>query len=146
MDKQISSRLRTTFLVHMIVSGILGAALWLVPGRTLLLLGCVEDFVLLPESDLSVPGTTFVDALITRLLGAALLALAFSSFQGWRAGQWGQVSRVVQLEAVFCMLGTLAFLATLILREHATPPLFWVLLVTLLAFTGAWGLALRNGD
>jgi hypothetical protein len=57
MDKQLSNWLRTTFLVHGIISAILGIALFLVPGRTLTLLGWVLQSVPLPETGINVPGT-----------------------------------------------------------------------------------------
>ena len=151
MNEGISSRLRYTFLIHMIVSAIMGAALFLIPGRTLTLVGWVQEMVTLPESELAVPGGTFVDPLITRLLGAALLALAFASFQGWRAKSWGQVSLLVQMEAVFCVLGVAAFIVVTytISRNPAgrvIPIAFWVDLVILAAFAVAWGIALQKGE
>jgi len=143
---EISSRLRWTFLIHAIVSAVLGAALWLIPGRTLILLGWVQETVVLPESDLVVPGGTFVDPLITRLMGAALLALALSSYQGWRAGKWSQVSLLVQMETLFCLLGTLAFIAVPVITERSIPPALWGLLIVTAAFGAAWGIALRKGE
>jgi hypothetical protein len=146
MTKEISSRLSITFFIHMIVSGILGAALWLIPGRTLSLLGWVEEMVLLPESELSVPGYTFVDPLITRLMGAALLALAFSSFQGWRSKSWSQVRLVVELETAFTFFGVVAFIAVLALGGRNIPPAFWALFGMMAAFMIAWGIALLRRE
>ena len=146
MDKPISSGLRTTFLVHWIFAGILGAALLLVPGRLLSLLGWVPQMVPLPQSELSVPGTTFIDATMTRALGAALLALAFSSFLGWRAGKWGEVSLLVQTELVYCVLALLALITRLFLTtDRPMPVIGYVMMLVLLAFAIAWGLALRQG-
>lgn len=146
MNKEISSRLRWTFLIHLIVAGVLGVALFAVPGRTLSLLGWVEEMVRLPESELMVPGGTFVDPLITRLMGAAMLALAFSSYLGWRAKTWGQVSYLVQMETVYCVLGTLAFVITLLMTERNIPLAFWALLVVMVAFAVVWGLAWLKGE
>ena len=146
MNKEISSRLRWTFLIHLIVAGVLGIALFAIPGRTLMMFGWVEEMVMLPESELSVPGGTFVDPLITRLLGAAMLALAFSSYLGWRAKEWGQVSILVQMETVYCVLGTLVFIITIFLTERAIPPAIWALLVVLIAFAVAWGIAWLRGE
>jgi hypothetical protein len=61
----------------MIIALVFGATLWIVPGTTLRLLGWVEEMVPLPGTEVSIPGTTFVDDVLTRLLGAALLAFAF---------------------------------------------------------------------
>ncbi len=95
MDRPISQSLRITFLVHLIVSAVSGAAFWLIPGRTLTWVGWVPVTYQVPGTDLTAPGTVFVDPVITRVLGAALLALAFLSYRGWRARQWSQVSTVV---------------------------------------------------
>ncbi len=145
MDKPISSFLRTTFLVHLIIGFLLGVFIFLIPGRSLTLLGWVPASVPVPNSQLSVPGTIFVDPVITRLLGAALLALAFSSYLGWRANSWGQVALIVQLELVYCALGSLAFIAAFFLLERPMPVIGYVFLVILLAFTAAWAWAYRQG-
>jgi hypothetical protein len=141
MDRPITNRLRITFLLHWIISAILGAALWLIPGRTLTLMGWVGEFVRLPESELSIPGQTFVDPFITRLYGAALLALAFSSFLGWKAQRWEQVAVVVKQEAVFCVLGVAAFFAVLLMAERPMPPSGWAVMLLLAVFALAWGVA-----
>jgi hypothetical protein len=144
MDTPVSNSLRTTFLIHMIVGLVLGAALWLVPGRTMTLLGWVPAQVPLPESDLSVPGQTFVDAGVTRVLGAAFLALAYSSYLGWRAARHEEVKLLVQTEFVLCVLGTIALLVTAFTLARPFPAIGWVFVVMLAAFAVAWGLALRR--
>ena len=144
MDKTISTFLRNTFLVHLIIGFLLGVTLFLIPGRTLTLLGWVPESVPIPNSQLTVPGTIFVDPLITRLLGAALLALAFSSYLGWRASSLSQVALIVQLELVYCALGSLAFIAAYFLLERPMPVIGYVFLVILLAFAVAWAWAYRE--
>jgi hypothetical protein len=110
----------------------------------LTLFGWVGEFVQLPESGLSIPGQTFVDPFITRLYGAALLALAFSSFLGWKAKRWEQVAVVVKQEAVFCLLGVAAFFAVLVLAERPMPLSGWGVMLLLAAFAVAWGGAWRS--
>jgi hypothetical protein len=144
MERSISNSLRTIFLVHLIVTLIFGVALWLVPGRTLELLGWVPKMVQLPESELSVPGGTFVDGVLIRLLGAFLLAAAYSSFRGWRAERWEQVSIVVQMEFILCALGLIAVLAGLYLMDRSIPIIGWVIAILLAVFTLLWGWALRR--
>ncbi|OGO35464.1 MAG: hypothetical protein A2W35_15300 [Chloroflexi bacterium RBG_16_57_11] len=141
MDRPISNRLRITFLIHSIISVILGAAMWLIPGRSLALMGWVDEFVRLPGSELDIPGQTFVDPLISRLLGSALLALAFSSYLGWRAKRWEQVDLLVQQETVFCVLGVVAFFYVLARSVRPMPPIGWVVMILLAAFAIAWGAA-----
>jgi hypothetical protein len=143
MEKTISNTLRTIFLVHMIISLILGAALWLVPGRTLTVLGWVKETVEFTELGVSAPGTIFVDGVLTRLLGAAMLALAYSSFRGWRAERWEQVALVVQLEFIFCATALVGALAGFYNR-NSVPLIGWVIAVVLAVFTLLWGWALRR--
>jgi hypothetical protein len=141
MEATFSNRLRTTFIVHAFVATLLGGALWLIPGRFLTLLGWVDEFVQLPESTMSVPGSTFVDPVITRLLGAALLALAYSSFQAWRAQSWEQVALLVKSETVFCALGVAAFLVVIINGDRELGWAVWLMLALLAGFMVAWGWA-----
>jgi hypothetical protein len=148
MDRPISNGLRTTFLVHLVISTVLGAALLLVPGRALNLLGWVPDWVQLPNSDQRIPGQTFVDPVVTRILGAALLALALSSLRGWSgsapARKWNEVAFLVELETVFNVLGALAILAGVFLTNRGMPVIGWVLFVVQIAFAVAFGLAWRQ--
>ena len=145
MDRTISAGLRTTFLVHAIVAVVFGAALWLVPGRFLTLVGWVAESFTIDGTEITAPGTLFVDGVITRLLGAVLLALAFSSYQGWRTQEWAKVALVVQLEAVFCILSVIAGLVVvLFLREEPLPLFGWITLVLLGVFGAVWVLALRR--
>jgi hypothetical protein len=144
MDRPLSNWLRNLFLAHWIISTLLGAALFLVPGRSLTLLGWVPQWVHLPESDLSIPGATFVDPVLSRFLGAALLAFAWSSFRGWRAKQRSEVEVVIQIEAVFCTLGVLAFIAGAVLREETMPVIGWIIAAILLVSVVGWGMALRR--
>ncbi len=148
MDRPISNGLRTTFLMHLVISAFLGVALFLVPGRTLNLLGWVPDWVRLPNSDQSVPGQTFVDPVVTRILGAALLALAFSSLRGWLgsapARKWSEVALLVELETIFNVLGAIAILVVAFLLGRSMPVIGWVLFVVQIAFAVTFGMALRQ--
>lgn len=145
MEKPISSFLRSTFLVHIIIGGLLGVFLIFIPGRTLTWFGWVPESVPVPNSELTVPGTIYVDPIITRVLGAALLALAFSSFLGWRASTWGQVALIVQVELVYCLLGSLIFIAGFFLLQRPMPIIGYVFLVIFLGFVAAWAWAYRQG-
>jgi hypothetical protein len=146
MDKPVSNGLRTLFLIHAIVGLILGVPLWFVPGRFLTLVGWVPAMVQLPESTLSIPGQTFVDAAVVRLLGVALIALALSSIQGYRAKHWDQVELLVQLEAVFCVLGTVSMIGTGLFFFQRVFPLFgWLVTALFAVFAVVWLLAFRRG-
>lgn len=111
--------LRTTFLVHAIVSVLAGLLMWLIPGRFLPLVDWPP-----------------IDAIISRLYGATLLAVAWSSFRGWRAGEWSQVSILVEMEAVLTVLGCVALLNHIV--RGGIPSFGWFVLVLLAAFAVAW--------
>jgi hypothetical protein len=64
----MSKLLKTTFVVHVVLSGVLGLVLLIMPGRFLQLLGWAS-----------------IDPILSRILGAALLALAWGDYGGWRA-------------------------------------------------------------
>jgi hypothetical protein len=141
MDNPVSKGLQTTFLAHAILSLVFGLALLLVPGRSLSLLGWVPQWVQLPDSDLSIPGGTFIDPLITRLLGAALLALAYLSLRCWMTAP--QIHReallVVEFEAVYCALSVLAILIALFTMQRSAGFAIWLILLVYAAFFAIWG-------
>ena len=89
------------------------------------------------------PGTAFVDAYIVRGLGAALLALAYASFRGWRASRWDEVALVVELEIVFVFLGLIGMIASMFLSTKPMPAFGWVEIVVLAGFAVAWLWACR---
>jgi hypothetical protein len=144
MDAPISNSLRVIFIIHMIVALVLGATLLIIPGRTLTFLGWVPEQVYLPQSDFSIPGTSFVDGVLTRLLGAAILALGYASFVGWRASRREQVNLLVQVEFVYCLLGTVAILVGIRTLGTPVPVIGWVITAILVIFSVVWGLALRR--
>jgi len=115
--------LRIVFLAHMVISGILGALLLVMPGRFLGWLGWAP-----------------VDPLLSRVLGAAFLALAWGSFRGWRARERAQVTLLLEVEAFFTILGCAGLLRHLLIAHY--PWMVWTLLAGLAAFAAAWVAAL----
>jgi hypothetical protein len=122
----MSKALKTTFLIHAVVAALAGALLLLIPGRFLQALGWAP-----------------IDPILSRLLGAAFLALAWSSFRGWRASEWAQVAIVVELEAIFTVLGCVGLLRHLLFSRY--PPIVWIDFAVLLAFAIAWLIFLLRG-
>ena len=72
----------------------------------------------------------------SRLLGAALLGLAWSSFRGWQATERSRVTIVLEMEATFTLLGCVGLLRHLLFAHW--PPMVWAIFVVLLAFAAAW--------
>jgi hypothetical protein len=115
----MSKSLKYTFLIHVVVSLIFGAALLLAPGRFLGLFGWAP-----------------IDPLLSRLLGAALLALAWSSYRGWGASSYEQVSVLVEMEVIFTVFGSVGLLRHLLKAWY--PWYVWfVFAVLLVLFIGA---------
>ena len=120
----------TTFLAHLINAGILGAVMLVAPGRLLSLLGW-----------------TPIDPIMSRLLGAATLALAWTSYRGWRivAGAEGaalaavdeaRIGLVVQTEAMYTLLACVGLLRHLLYGRW--PWYAWLLLADYVLFAVAW--------
>lgn len=146
MENTISKGLRNTFLVHIFFSAVLGLAVYVIPGRVLTWLGWIPKTyeVTVGDTTLSTSGTILVDPVITRLLGAALLALAFASFLGWRARLHQEVSILVWLDFAFCGLALIAFLVRIVNYTKPLPVIGWVMIAILIGFEIVWGLALRR--
>ena len=115
----MSKALKITFLIHAVVSAASGLLLLVMPGRILQSLGWAP-----------------IDPIISRLLGAALLALAWASFRGWRAARREQVQMVLELEAAFATLACVGMLRHLLFAHW--PLMVWLLFAVLLAFALCW--------
>lgn len=123
----MSGFLKVVFLLQAILAVLVGAPLLLAPGRFLDLIGWAP-----------------VDPLLSRLLGAALLAMAWTSIYALRTSQRERISILIQMQLIFCVLGMLGFLRHL-LTGFYYPPMVWGVTIVLAAFSLAWGLALiRN--
>jgi len=115
----MSKTLRTIFLAHAIVGLVFGVPMLLFPGRFL------TWFSWAP-----------IDPIISRLLGAALLALAWSSFRGWRADDKARVALLLELEAVFTVLSCVGLLRHLLFGRYPFMP--WLIFVIMAIFAVAW--------
>jgi hypothetical protein len=115
----MSKWLKVLFLVHAVVALVFGAPLLLVPGR-------FETWLQRAP----------IDPIVSRLLGAALLGMAWASFRAWSAREWSQVALLVELGVVFDGLACLGLLRHLTTANY--PVLVWALFGLFLAFTLAW--------
>ena len=115
----MSKALKYTFLIHAVVAVLFGVPLLIVPGRFLGWFGWAP-----------------IDPIISRVLGAALLALAWSSFRGWRATERAQVAILVEMEAVFTVLGCAGLLRHLLSARY--PAMVWMVFAILGIFAIAW--------
>ena len=126
----MSRSTRLTFGVHWVVALILGLPLLIAPGRFLDLVNWV------PEGYEAGAAET----LISRMFGAALIALAWGSFRSWRAASWDQVGFIVELEIVFTVLAALGLLRHLLFDVY--PWTVWATFALLVLFAIAWIVAL----
>jgi hypothetical protein len=124
----MSRSLRTIFLIYAILTFLLGALLFIIPGRSL---GIFE--------------WTPIDPLITRLLGAALLAMAVSAVRGYLARQRERVQITIEANLIFCTLGAVGFLRHLLVTDYY-PLYVWIIcgFLALWAIIWAWILLRRK--
>jgi hypothetical protein len=115
----MSRGLRMLFLVHMAVALVFGVPLLLIPGRMLQWLNWAP-----------------IDPVVSRVLGAALLALGWSSFRGWQLMGKRDVRLLVEMEAAFTGLACVGMGRHLFFASY---PLFpWLVFALFLLFFLAW--------
>ena len=120
MAELISKQLKIMFLVHFFIAVFFG----------LVFLIFIEGFV----SFIGWP-SQYLDPVIGRLLGAALIGFASSSLLAWRETQWLKVKLVVQMEIVWCAIGSIVLLVSLFMPTILPLPFFtWVITIVFLFF------------
>jgi hypothetical protein len=119
MEKQISKGLKTTFLIHFILGGIFGLI-----------------YLLIPELWGKLINWTVQEPVMHRMIGAALLGYAFSSWFAYKQTAWETVQIVVQMEIVWTILGALVMIFGLIFAD--LPAFGWVNALILCAFAVAF--------
>ena len=115
----MSKALKYTFLVHAVVAILVGVPLLVAPGRFLGFFGWKP-----------------IDPLLSRVLGAALLGLAWSSLRGFRATERAQVVSLIEMEAIFCILACVGLLRHLLVAGY--PLMVWTVFAVLAIFAIAW--------
>jgi hypothetical protein len=118
---------KATFVVWAILTLVVGAALLLAPGRFLGWFGWAP-----------------VEPILSRLLGAALLALSWLALRGYVSADRAPAALVAEVQLAFCALGAVGVLRHLTVPAY-WPPMVWGLFVVLLVFAGLWLLVLITG-
>lgn len=116
----MSKLLKYAFLMQAVLAILAGAPLLIAPGRSMGFIGWQP-----------------VEPLLFRLFGAALLAMAWTSIYAFRAQRREQVQVLVQMQAIFCGLGSLGLLRHL-LPSYIFPLSVWVVFGVLAIFTVIW--------
>ena len=117
--------LKPTLLVHMILALVLGALLLIIPGGFLGWIGWAP-----------------VDPIISRILGAALLAMAWGNFRLWRAGGPAEKWLWVEFGFVFDALAAIGVLRHLVTGWW--PAMVWILFAVLAVAAIVWALIWRT--
>ncbi len=120
MEKQILPGLKTAFLAHFIVGTIFGII-----------------YLLIPEAWGNLIGWPIKEAMPYRLIGAAILGFASSSWLAYNETAWERVKIVVEMEIVWTVLGTLVMLGGLFFA--GLPAIGWVNAIILGGFAVAFG-------
>lgn len=92
--------------------------------------------LLIPGRFLSAVGWAPVDPILSRILGAALLAFAWMSYRGMRANDVKLVRLIAEIQALFYILGGVSILRQLILVNY--PTMVWSVFGILVVLGIAW--------
>ena len=112
---KLPAGLRITFMVHFIISAIVGI-----------------QHLLAPRIWIDLAGMEIDETVTWRLIGAAVIAFGVSSFLCYRARVWERVRIVVIMEIVWSFLGAMVILWALLFKGLAK--LEWLNVVILMAF------------
>ncbi len=115
MNDSISNGLKITFLLHALIAGLVGI-----------------QHLFFPRIWTDLAGMQIFETVTWRLLGAALIAFATSSWLSFRESEWSRVRIVVILEIVWSGLGAAVILWGIL--QEGLAPLEWVNVVLLLVF------------
>jgi len=117
--------LKPTLLVHMVLALILGALLLIIPGKFLGWIGWAP-----------------VDPIISRILGAALLAMAWGNFRLWRGGSPAETRLWVEFGLAFDGLAAIGVLRHVLFGWW--PAMVWILFAVLAVAAIVWALIWRT--
>lgn len=114
--------LKVMLLVHVVLDVVFGLPLLLMPGRFLTLLGWAP-----------------IDPIISRILGAALLAFGWVQLRAWQAGL-AECAPVLEMEVAFSGLACIGLLRHLLFARY--PAIVWVVFAVFAALLVSSAVAL----
>ena len=118
MTEKISKQLKIMLLVHFFVSIFFGLVF-------LIFFEGFADFIEWP----------YLDPVVGRLLGGALVGFAASSLLAWRETDWSKIKLIIQMEIVWCAIGSITLLVTMFTPIFSPLPIFtWVNIIVFIFF------------
>lgn len=114
-DQRISSGLKTTFFIHFIITSVVGV-----------------QHVLAPRWWTDLAGMEITITVTWRIIGAAVIGFAVSSFLAYKAEFWEQVRIVVIMEIIWSVIAALVIIWGIFIEE--VPPLEWLNVALLICF------------
>jgi hypothetical protein len=115
----MSKMLKTTLLFQMIISALLGLFLLVMPGRFLAMVGWAP-----------------IDPIVSRILGAALLAMSWGAWRVWQGSSPAEAKWWVEIQAGFALLAALGILRHLV--EGGWPLMAWIVFGVFGLFAILW--------
>ncbi|MFX1296963.1 MAG: hypothetical protein ACFFD2_19175 [Promethearchaeota archaeon] len=116
MATKIPKGLKITFLVHFVVSCVLGLL-----------------YLVIPVFYLEFIGWGALEIPIYRVVGASMIAFGVSSLLAWKAETWEKVEIVVELEIVWTVLADIALIWGMLVWPY--PLIGWLYVGIMIAFT-----------
>ncbi|MGD2039341.1 MAG: hypothetical protein PVH11_00855 [Anaerolineae bacterium] len=124
-DQDITSGLRILFLFHAIIAGLVGL-----------------QHLVAPRVWTDLAGMVITETVTWRLIGAALVGFAVSSWLAYRETAWARVRIIVIMEIVWSVLGALVILWGILFE--GLPSLEWLNVVLLAGFAAAFSIVLSK--
>ncbi|MFW6079241.1 MAG: hypothetical protein ACODAE_06455 [Gemmatimonadota bacterium] len=119
MANEIERGLKAVFIAHVIVAGIVGL-----------------QHLIVPRVWTDLAGIEIAETATWRLIGAALVAFAASSWMAVRAREWAEVRILVAMEIVWSVIAAAVIVWAIVVER--LPPLEWLNVTLLVAFAVAF--------
>lgn len=118
-EESMSKLFKPTLLTNMVVGFLVGLFLLAMPGRFLALIRWAP-----------------IDPIMSRVLGAALLAMAWGSWRMWQASSQPQAKWLVEIQLGFTLLAAVGILRHLV--EGGWPLMAWIIFGVFGLFALLW--------
>jgi hypothetical protein len=115
----MSKMLKPTLLINMIIGIIVGLLLLIMPGRFLAVVGWAP-----------------IDPIVSRVLGAALLAMSWGDWRVWQASSRPEAKWLVEIQLGFTLLAAVGILRHLV--EGGWPLMAWIVFGVFSFFALLW--------